>query len=92
MMQVKRAIVPYGLPRSVLTAKAVFCLKGGCTMYFHNSKHAGILLLVLGCLLLLPALVLGRMPLAGIAGLLLLVTGGLLTFAKDPGKPNQFFP
>lgn len=61
-------------------------------MYFRDSKHAGILLLILGGLLLLPALVLGRMPLAGIAGLLLLVTGGLLTFAKDPGEPNQFFP
>lgn len=53
-------------------------------MYFHDPKHVGILLLVLGGLLFLPVLVLGRMPLAGIAGLLLLVTGGLLAFAKEP--------
>ncbi len=57
-------------------------------MHVRDSKHVGILLLVLGGLLLLPALILGRMPLAGIAGLLLLVTGGLLAFAKEPKDHN----
>lgn len=57
-------------------------------MYFRDSKHVGILLLVLGGLLFLPTLMLGRMPLAGIAGLLLLVTGGLLAFAKEPKDHN----
>ena len=57
-------------------------------MHVRDSKHVGILLLVLVGLLLLPALILGRMPLAGIAGLLLLVTGGLLAFAKEPKDHN----
>ena len=54
----------------------------------REARKIVTLALVLGGLLFLPTLMLGRMPLAGIAGLLLLVTGGLLAFAKEPKDHN----
>ena len=61
-------------------------------MSLRDSRHVGILLLALGGLLFLPALFLGRFPLIGILGLLLLVTGGLLAFSRDPWDDTWLFP
>lgn len=60
-------------------------------MALLNRKRLGVLLLMLGVLLALPTLFLGQLPLAGIAGLLLLVTGILLAFEK-PQDDAQLFP
>lgn len=60
-------------------------------MALHNRKHLGILLLVLG-VLTLPTLFLRQLPLIGIVGLLVLVTGILLTFGREPRDDTWLFP
>lgn len=61
-------------------------------MALPTRKRLGVLLLMLGVLLTLPTLFLGQLPAAGVAGLLLLVTGLLLAFEREPQNDVWLFP